>query len=167
MVSEAPGGEESRESPGSHENTISCTIRQLDSLRTRSMNRAARLKIEAGEARRAAALSGWSCLLGVGVACVGAVVLAGWAFQVQLLREVLPGLATMKPDTAMGVLLLGVALAVLARPDRAPAWARVSARVVAGFVGVFFALTLLEYVIHTDFGINTIVLTMLGAARKR
>ncbi len=118
------------------------------------------------ESRRAAALARWSRGLGVGVATVGAVVLVGWALQIQMLREILPGLATMKPDTATGMLLLGVAMAVLARPRRMPGWAVIGARATAWLVVAFFATTLLEYAITRDFGINTVVLRLLGRGEE-
>lgn len=124
------------------------------------------LRIRADEARRAGTLSAWSRGLGIGVATVGAVVLVGWGLRIQPLREVYPGLATMKPDTAMGMMLIGIALAVLARPRRRPAWMIHAARAAGGAVVVFFALTLLEYAIGKDFGVNTLVLGALGRGEE-
>lgn len=126
------------------------------------MSRGRDSQIRAEEGRRADAMARWSRGLGIGVAGVGAIVLVGWGLRIQPLREVYPGLATMKPDTATGMLLIGVALAVLARPKRLPRWMIGAARAMAGLVATFFAVTLLEYAIGRDLGINTLVLSALG-----
>ena len=52
---------------------------------------------------------------GAVVAAVGAVVLMGWTFGLPLLKSVLPGLASMKANTALCFLLAGVALALRER----------------------------------------------------
>lgn len=41
---------------------------------------------------------------------IGALVLAGWLFDVRLLMQVLPGQVAMVPNTALGFLLAGLAL---------------------------------------------------------
>lgn len=130
------------------------------------MLRDRKLQFRAEEARRAVALSKWSYGLGLGVAAVGFLVLAGWALRIQPLRELYPGLATMKPDTAAAFTLIGCALAILARPTSRPVWMTSAARVMSGVVAAFFALTLLEYVIEKDFGINTLVLGALGRGEE-
>jgi two-component sensor histidine kinase len=116
--------------------------------------------------RRAAMLARWSMGLGIAVACVGCMVLAGWALRVPWLRTVLPGYATMKPDTAGGFVLIGLALAMLARPMGKPAWMTASARLAAGLVAAFMAATLLEYTFGKDLGINTLILRALGRGEE-
>ncbi len=44
------------------------------------------------------------------VALTGLVVLAGWALKIELLTTLLPGLVSMKPNTALGFVLAGLAL---------------------------------------------------------
>ena len=53
--------------------------------------------------------------LSVLVAALGATVLAGWALDVAVLKSIVSGGVTMKPNAAMGMLLTGTALALLSR----------------------------------------------------
>lgn len=46
---------------------------------------------------------------------LGSVVLVGWALGIDALKSVLPGLVTMKANTACGMVLCGTALALLSR----------------------------------------------------
>jgi hypothetical protein len=46
-----------------------------------------------------------SAIAAIGMACV---VLYGWAFRVELLESVLPGLVTMKVNTALGLGFSGI-----------------------------------------------------------
>lgn len=55
-------------------------------------------------------LTSFSKLGTVLVAVLGAGVLLGWAFDVQILKSVYPGFVTMKPNTAAGFLMAGLAL---------------------------------------------------------
>lgn len=48
-------------------------------------------------------------LLGIGLVVLGLLVLVGWAFDVDAFKSILPGLATMKANTALGLLLVGLA----------------------------------------------------------
>src|SRR5689334_25331031 len=63
----------------------------------------------------AARLTTMAGALGVVVAVVGVGVLAGWVLDVQALKAVTPGGAAMKANTAAGLVLCGVALALGAR----------------------------------------------------
>lgn len=48
--------------------------------------------------------------LGTICACLGGLVLAGWQFDVGLLRSIVPGLIAMQPPTAVCFVLLGFAV---------------------------------------------------------
>jgi len=52
-------------------------------------------------------------LCGIIVIAIGAAVLVGWAFDVETLKSIFPGLGTMKPEAAAAMLLCGAMLAVL------------------------------------------------------
>ena len=89
----------------------------------------------------------------VTVTTVGALVLAGWAFEVGALKSVLPGLSSMKANTALGLVLAGVALWLWA-DEYAPPRQRRAGLVCAGLVTLIGLLTLSQYVFGIDFGID-------------
>jgi PAS domain S-box-containing protein len=92
-------------------------------------------------------------LLGLGVASLGALVLAGWWLDLAVMKSVFPGLTSMKANTALGMLLCGSALAMLSRGSVAPP-ARFWTRVVAAVVIALGALTLGEYLFAWQFGLD-------------
>jgi len=47
---------------------------------------------------------------------VGGMVLAGWAFDIAVLKNISPGWASMKPNAAACFILIGVALLLIAIP---------------------------------------------------
>ena len=85
-------------------------------------------------------------LAGGGVAAVGVLVLVGWLFGVGPLKSILPGLTTMKANTALCFILVGLGLVWRERP----AWRWGGAAVVA----VIAALSLAEYLLAKDFGLD-------------
>jgi PAS domain S-box-containing protein len=97
---------------------------------------------------------------GVGMALlvllVGAVVLLDWQLALGLLDGLNSGLATMKPNTAAGFMLVGAALLAL---HRVPALARACAALVL----VLGALTLLEIGSGRALGIDELLLLAAGA----
>ena len=100
-----------------------------------------------------------TCLVGV----VGAAVLVGWVLDVALLKTVLPGLATMKVNTAFGFIFSAAALWLL--HTSAPGSRAVHvARVLAVFVIVIGGATVAEDVFGVNFGIDQFVLPNSAAA---
>ena len=107
---------------------------------------------------RAMRLLCWCCA--TALMLLGVAVLAGWVFGLQRLITVLPGYASMKPNTAFGFLLLGVAL-------HAALWSELAGRRTAAhhvgprILGLFAALpgllTLIEYLGHVDLHIDQAV----------
>jgi len=82
------------------------------------------------------------------LAALGLTVLAGWAFQIPLLRSIVLGLAAMKTNTALAFLLSGVAL--LRRGSRDS--------LLYGFgVLLIGAATLMEYLWGSDLGIDQLL----------
>ena len=87
---------------------------------------------------------------------LGSLVLLGWLWNVGFLTTVLPGRITMKPNTAISFLLLGVALFLLTRSNQTRStqlWCAASAALVS-LVGL---LTLSEYVFHARLGIDQLL----------
>jgi len=93
---------------------------------------------------------------GVLLLLLGALVLLGWLWNIELLTTVLPGRVTMKPNTALGFLFLGLALFGLTGSRRTRStqfWSAASATVVM-LLGL---LTLSEYLFHADLGIDQLL----------
>jgi diguanylate cyclase (GGDEF)-like protein/PAS domain S-box-containing protein len=82
-------------------------------------------------------------------AAASAVVLYGWAFHVEKLKSVVPGLVTMKVNTALGVLLLGISVLLLMRAESGTR-TRLLARILAVIVILIAVTSLSEYI----FGVN-------------
>ena len=87
---------------------------------------------------------------------LGGLVLSGWAFEVRSLTHLLSGAASMKPNTAVGILLLGIALWTVAATPGGQAARRIGfvSATVAALVGF---LTLAQYVFSMDFGIDRLL----------
>jgi PAS domain S-box-containing protein len=84
-------------------------------------------------------------------------VLSGWAFGIQALKSVLPGAMQMKPNTAVALILLGIAVAVSAvvRPPYVPSRTRVAiARLSAAVALLIGLVTLAQYLTGLGFGID-------------
>ncbi|HET7831944.1 MAG TPA: ATP-binding protein [Gallionella sp.] len=82
---------------------------------------------------------------------IGILVLTGWIFGVNLLKSGLPGLAAMKVNTAVAIILSGLALFGAVTAGRGP---RVFSRLCAGAVLLLAGLTLAEDLSGADFGID-------------
>ena len=83
---------------------------------------------------------------------VGGVVLIGWMFNVAVLKSILPTWVAMKANTAFAFVLAGLALSL--QREGTGQHARHIAQVCAGMVALIGLLTLSEYVIGWNLGID-------------
>lgn len=90
------------------------------------------------------------------VLLVGLLVLVGWILDVPVLKAVVPGLATMKPNTAVGFFLAGMAL-WLFQDELIRRWKRRLALGCSFTVSVIGLLTLMEYLWGWDLGIDQLL----------
>ena len=90
-----------------------------------------------------------------------ALVLLGWIFDWHVLTGVLPGAATMKINTAIGFVLSGAVLTLLATGARSRARAAIVA-LCAATVTLLGAITLLQELIGADFGIDDVFGTRIS-----
>ncbi|MEY4745102.1 MAG: hypothetical protein RL272_1047 [Candidatus Parcubacteria bacterium] len=93
---------------------------------------------------------------GLFVFLVGIVVLVGWQFDIAYIKSVIPDTVSMKANTALCFALLGAAImasrsALSSRPAR---WLAVAA---SSAVAVIGGLSLLEYALGVDFGIDQLL----------
>jgi len=95
-------------------------------------------------------------LLGLGVALIGGVAMSGWLLSADVLKSVVPGLVTMKANTALCFVLLGGALAVLAQPRPKPVSARV-AKAVALLGGGLALLVFSQYLFGWNSGVDLLL----------
>ena len=86
------------------------------------------------------------------VAATGVAVLIGWSFQIEVLKSIFPGLASMKPNAALAFVAAGLSLYLADRPHGGNG-AR-AARTLAGVVFALGAVTVVEYRFALDFGID-------------
>ncbi len=99
--------------------------------------------------------------VGLFVAALAAVVLVGWKLDLAALKSVLPDLVTMKANTALGMLLCGIALALRSRASIA-APSRFCVIAMAALVAGMGALTLIEYLFGRNLGIDQLLFTDPG-----
>ncbi len=87
---------------------------------------------------------------------VGGLVLLGWTINIGILKSVLPGLATMKVNTAIAFLLSGLSLWLLV-PEPTDPRAQRGGQIGAVLVVLLGLLTLSEYLFGRSFGIDQLV----------
>jgi diguanylate cyclase (GGDEF)-like protein/PAS domain S-box-containing protein len=95
---------------------------------------------------RYGALRSWALASGLLVATVGLAVMVGWLLDVESLKRVGPGLATMKFNTALCLALLGIGITAGSHT--------LVARVASATVGALATVTLAEYVTGWNVGID-------------
>lgn len=84
------------------------------------------------------------------VIAIGGVVMVGWFFNIEVLKSLLPGLATMKFNTALSFVLAGIGLLNLKRHPRI-------AQVTAAIGFIIGGLTFCEYVFKWNLGIDQLI----------
>ncbi|MBI3839223.1 MAG: GGDEF domain-containing protein [Planctomycetia bacterium] len=83
---------------------------------------------------------------------VGLVVLIGWIFDIGLLKTALPGFVSMKANTAVAFMLIGVSLGQLMRQNAGRWWSL--ARATAATVVLISAVMLASHAFGRDLGID-------------
>ncbi len=95
-------------------------------------------------------------IIGICVSMIGGIVLVGWIYEIEILKNISSGLVTMKPNTAIAFVFSGFALwlGAVEVPSRTRIlWMRVCAAV-PSLIG---ALTLAEYLLALDLGIDQLL----------
>jgi len=115
-----------------------------------------------GEPGLAPALRILARTLALSAAALGALVLAGWILKLQTVTSLYPGLVSMRPNTAVCLVMGGIAVALQAplRRRRLAAW---GARFLAGGMVVIAALTLLEHLLGANLGVDQVILVVKAA----
>jgi PAS domain S-box-containing protein len=90
------------------------------------------------------------------VVAVGLLVLLGWLFDIAALRSILPGLATMKANTALAFVLAGLSL-WLAHTGRENQRLDLLAKACATIILLIALLTLSEYIFSRDLHIDQLL----------
>ncbi len=94
----------------------------------------------------------------------GGAVLAGWALDIPVLKSVLPGLVTMKANTALCFVFLGLSLWLLQTKRRDNRLCQTAAQVSGCVVLVIGLLTLFEYLLGCNLGIDQLLFKELSGA---
>lgn len=95
---------------------------------------------------------------GLTAAAIGATILVAWATGNEAVKQVHPDWPTMKANTALGFVSLGLALALCARGQVR------AGQLVAGLALAIGVLTLAEYVLGADLGIDELLFDDDGSA---
>ena len=98
--------------------------------------------------------------LGAGMFCLlmGGFVLAGWWLDLPFLKAFMAPTGYMKANSALGFILAGAALALNSTPN-VRRWEWLVAAVLAALVTLIGGLTLAEYLLATDLGIDELLVT--------
>ncbi len=100
-------------------------------------------------------VAGW---LGTIVALIGVVVLVGWFFDITALKVVIPGHVSMKVNTAISFICLGIALTIHARyGDREKSVLQVVAQALPLVAVTLGILNSIEYAANVDLGIDQLL----------
>lgn len=91
------------------------------------------------------------------VAALGVAVIVGWAWGISDLKSIVPDTVTMKANTALGVAMSGVALVLLQVGGGAAYVRSVLAAVLIGATAAIGLLTLVEYALGANLGIDQLL----------
>ncbi|MCP9495758.1 MAG: sensor histidine kinase [Pyrinomonadaceae bacterium MAG19_C2-C3] len=98
-----------------------------------------------------------SNFINAAVVFIGCVVLAGWAFNVERLRSVVPGLPEMVPNTALAFVLAGIALRLHGAGGAKLGYAKLAGRACALVVVALGFLTIGEYLLNADLYVDRLL----------
>lgn len=94
-------------------------------------------------------------ILGVGSAAIGLLALIGWVADIAFLKGIRPDFATTKPNAAIGIILLGAALAIAALSEKI----RSVPRILGAAAALIGLVTILEHLTGIDAGIDAVLFT--------
>ncbi|PIR20676.1 MAG: hypothetical protein COV45_05060 [Deltaproteobacteria bacterium CG11_big_fil_rev_8_21_14_0_20_47_16] len=95
----------------------------------------------------------WARYAGVLIVLVGCAVLAGWIFNIEVLKSVFPGFATMKVNTAICLIVAGLGIRLQMSQNVIVQW---GARLCGLFVSLIGAVSLSEYIWNWNAHIDTL-----------
>jgi len=103
-----------------------------------------------------------SCWLSLGVMLIGAIAWIGWLLDIAVLQSIIPGLATMKVNTATGLILSGAALWFWHRSYRerissTQLKSRLLSLILSIIVFLIGSLTLTQFIFNVDLGIDQLL----------
>jgi len=104
----------------------------------------------------APALRHMSRALGFTAAALGGLVLVGWVGRVDMLSRLYPGFVAMRPNTAVCLLLTGLAVALRA-PRGAPPLARRASQVLAAAALALAGASLAQHLFRGDLGVDQLL----------
>jgi len=102
-------------------------------------------------------------VLGIAALGIGSLVIAGWVLDLPALKTVLPHLASMRANTAIG-LILGAAGLLLLAAGMGRSSSNAIHKVLAAAVAALAVATLLQYALGIGFGIDQLLFTDLDPA---
>ncbi|MEX0982188.1 MAG: hypothetical protein WDZ47_08895 [Bacteroidales bacterium] len=90
-------------------------------------------------------------------------VFAGWQFDINELKSVIPGRASMKANTAFAFLFSGIALTLISRQEKR---IKQVIRLLGSLVAVIGLLTIYQFIFNADLGIDEILFKEVENAVK-
>ena len=108
------------------------------------------------ESRLISRLRFWSKMASIATVAIGSIVILGWIFDIAILKSVLPGWVAMKANTAFGLIFGGSSLWLQHHNPRDRSCQRI-VRLFSAIVLAIGLLTLVEYVLQVDLGIDGLV----------